>query len=173
MADGTYRIRPAAENDLQAINDIYNHYVLHSTCTYQEEPEPPEGRRAWFHRHGPAHPVVVADGPGGVAGWGALSLYHARSAYRHSVENSVYVRPELQRRGIGSLLLAELIARARALGHRVIIAAIDSDQPGSIALHERFGFRTAGRLREVGRKFGRWLDVAYMQLMLDDSELPG
>src|SRR5690348_15531780 len=103
-------LRAATAADLGAINNIYNYYVLHSTCTYQEEPETLEGRREWFERHGDRHPVIVAEAGGQVLGWGSLSAYHARSAYRHTVENSVYVHHQHHRRGIGSLLLRELIA---------------------------------------------------------------
>jgi phosphinothricin acetyltransferase len=160
-------IRAATPADLGAINDIYNHYVLHSTCTYQEEPEPLEGRRQWFEHHGERHPIIVAEVDGQVVGWGSLSPYHARSAYRHTVENSVYVHHQLHRRGIGSLLLQELIIRARGLGHRAIIAGIDADQPASVALHVKFGFVEVGHLKQVGSKFGRWLDVIYMELLLN------
>jgi L-amino acid N-acyltransferase len=159
-------IRPATAADLEAINAIYNHYVRHSTCTYQTEPETPEDRRAWFDRHGPQHPVVVAEAAGQVVGWGSLSAYHVRAAYCHTVENSVYVRHDAMRRGIGSGLMEHLIARARELGHRTIIAAIDAGQTASVAFHARHGFVEAGRLREVGFKFGRWLDVVYWQLLL-------
>jgi phosphinothricin acetyltransferase len=160
-------IRPATESDLVAINDIYNHYVHHSTCTYQEEPEPLENRRVWFSHHGDEHPVIVAELSGQVVGWGSLSPYHARSAYRHTVENSVYVHQQYQRRGIGSLLLQDLIARARNLGHRAIIAGIDAGQPASVALHAKFHFEHVGHMKQVGFKFDRWLDVIYMELILD------
>ncbi|HZV35889.1 MAG TPA: GNAT family N-acetyltransferase, partial [Verrucomicrobiae bacterium] len=106
-------IRPAIESDLAAINEIYNHYVLHSTCTYQEEPETIEARREWFRHHGEKHPVIVADRDGLVLGWGSLSAYHPRSAYRRTVENSIYVHHQFHRHGIGSLLLGDLILRAR------------------------------------------------------------
>ena len=102
-----------------------------------------------------------------MAGWGSLSAYHARSAYRRTVENSVYVHHQHHRRGIGSLLLQELIVRARRLGHHAIIAGIDADQPASVALHAKFHFEKVGHLKQVGFKFGRWLDVIYMELMLD------
>src|SRR5215469_5254412 len=164
------QIRPATESDLVAINDIYNHYVLHSTCTYQEEPELIEDRRRWFSHHGEKHPVIVAVTEGRVAGWGSLSAFHARSAYRHTVENSIYVHHEQHRRGIGSLLLEDLIARCRNLGHRVIIAGIDGEQAASVALHTKFGFEKVGHLKKVGFKFGRWLDVIYMQLSLPAEE---
>jgi phosphinothricin acetyltransferase len=160
-------IRPATDADLPAINDIYNHYVLHSTCTYQEAPESMEGRRRWFAHHGEAHPIIVAEAENRIVGWGSLSAYHARSAYRRTVENSVYVHHELHRRGIGSVLLEELITRARSLRHHVIIAAIDGEQPASVALHARFGFQKVGHMKHLGFKFNRWLDVIYMELLLE------
>jgi phosphinothricin acetyltransferase len=162
-------IRLATDADLVAINDIYNYYVFHSTCTYQEEPEPIESRRAWFAKHGERHPVTVAELDRRVVGWGSLSPYHARSAYRFSVENSVYIHHEFHRRGIGAILLKDLIDRARALDHRAIIAAIDAEQRPSIAIHAKFGFEHVGRLKQVGFKFGRWLDVVYMELLLTKS----
>jgi L-amino acid N-acyltransferase YncA len=165
-------IRPATEADLAAINDIYNHYVLHSTCTYQEEPETMDGRRRWFSRHGEKHPIIVAEAGGQVVGWGSLSPYHARSAYRFTVENSVYVRHDMHRRGVGALLLSELIVRAQKIGHRAIIAAIDREETASVAIHAKFHFEKVGHFRRVGLKFGRWLDVVYMELELESAE-PG
>ena len=156
-------LRLAREADLDAINRIYNHYVLHATCTYQEEPETPEGRRAWFARHGEQHPVTVAEMDGLIVGWGSLSAYHARSAYRFTAEDSVYVEDGCRGRGIGSAILRDLLARAAALGHHAVIAGIDAEQAASIALHAKFGFEPVGRLREVGRKFDRWRDVIYME----------
>jgi L-amino acid N-acyltransferase len=159
-------VRTATNADLPAINDIYNHYVLHSTCTYQEEPESLAGREQWFRHHGAKHPVIVAVQNEAVVGWGSLSAYHARSAYARTVENSVYVHHQHHRQGIGSLLLQDLIRRARELGHHAIIAGIDGEQAGSVALHTRFGFEKVGHLKAVGFKFGRWLDVIYMELLL-------
>src|ERR1700685_1904106 len=109
MEKSSYNIRPATESDLVAINDIYNHYVLNSTCTYQEEPERMDDRRRWFGSHGVKHPVIVAEVGGQVVGWGSLSAYHGRSAYRRTVENSIYVHHKHHRRGIGAALLEELI----------------------------------------------------------------
>ncbi len=156
-------IRPATSADLDAINRIYNYFVLHSTCTYAEEPESPEQRRQWFAAHGPKHPVTVAQIGQEVVGWGALSPFHPRSAYRHSVEDSLYVDLAHQRRGIGRALLADLLQRARSLEHHVVIALIDAQQAHSIRLHAQQGFVEVGRLHEVGFKFGRWLDVCYME----------
>ena len=159
-------IRSATVADLPAINAIYNHYVMHSTCTYQLEAETAAERLAWFRQHGTEHPVIVAEREGAVVGWGSLSRFHARAAYQHTVENSVYVRHDLLRQGIGGSLLEELIARAVAAGHHVILAGVDGEQTGSLALHARHGFVEVGRLREVGFKFGRWLDAVYLERRL-------
>ena len=162
----TPTLRLATAEDLVAINDIYNHYVLYSTCTYQETPEPLESRKRWFANHGVGHPITVTEMEGRIVGWGSLSAYHARSAYRFTVENSVYIHHEFHRRGSGSIILADLIERAQKIGHRAIIAGIDADQAASVALHAKFNFQTVGRLKQVGFKFGRWLDVIYMELLL-------
>jgi L-amino acid N-acyltransferase len=166
MAQLSASIRLATQGDLAAINDIYNHYVFHSTCTYQEQPEPIESRRKWFAEHDEKHPITVAILDGQIVGWGSLSAFKDRSAYRNTGENSVYIHHEFHRRGIGTAVLQDLINRARAIGHHTIIAGIDGEQTASVALHSRFGFVTVSHLREVGFKFGRWLDVIYMQLML-------
>ena len=166
VAPPPLRIRRATANDLPVINQIYNHYVLYSTCTYQEEPSTAEERAAWFAAHDPSHPITVAERDAEVVGWGSLSKFHARSAYGHTVENSVYVRHDCHRQGIGSALLGDLIERGKAVGHHTIMALIDREQRGSVAVHEKFGFVEVARLREVGLKFGRWLDVVYMQRML-------
>ena len=159
-------VRLAEEVDLPAINAIYNHYVLHATCTYQITPETEESRLQWFHGHGEKYPVTVAEIGGNVVGWGALNVFHAREAYRRTVENSVYVHPDWQRRGIGGALLGDLIVRARSLGYHTIIAGISAEQTASIGLHEAHGFVRAGHIREVGYKFDRWLDVLTYQLFL-------
>ena len=162
-------IRLATRADLGAINAIYNHYVTCSTCTYQTEPATDAERAAWFEAHGPKHPVTVAELDGEVVGWASLSRFHPRAAYGRTVENSVYVRHDRHRRGIGSTLLADSIERAAALGHHTIMAIIDQSQQASVDLHKRFGFTHAGHLREVGYKFDRWLDVVYLQRMLDEG----
>ena len=167
MNDATAIIlRPAAETDLPVINGIYNHYVLHSTCTWQEEPEPLDCRREWFRQHSNKHPVTVAEAIGHVIGWGSLSLFHKWPAYRGTVENSVYVHHQHHRRGVGSALLRDLIARAGALDYHAIVGVIDAAQDASVALHLKLGFQKVGHLKQVGFKFGRWLDVIYMELIL-------
>jgi L-amino acid N-acyltransferase len=159
-------IRDARAADLEAINAIYNHYVPISTCTYQEQPETIEARQAWFAAHGPRHPILVAEDGAEIVGWGSLSPFRGRSGYRESVEDSVYIRNDRHGRGIGSLLLATLIERARSFGYHTIVGGCDAEQAASIALHERHGFVRVAHFREVGLKFGRRLDVVFLQLML-------
>jgi len=159
-------VRPATEADLPAVNAIFNHYVLHSTCIWEDAPETMAGRRAWFAAHDEAHPVIVLEESGEVVGWAALSAYNARAGWRHTVEDSVYLRQDRTGRGFGSRLLADLLDRAARLGHHAVIAAVSADQPASIRLHARHGFVEVGRLREAGFKFGRWLDAVYLQKRL-------
>lgn len=160
------QIRPARVEDLGAINDIYNYYVERSTCTFQTEPETMEDRAAWFAAHDEAHPVIVAELGGEVVGWGSLSRFHSRCAYRFTVELSVYVRHDVVSGGIGKALMVELIALARAAGHHSLVGVICTENTPSLSMGEALGFVKVGHLREVGFKFGRWLDVAYLQLIL-------
>lgn len=163
----TPTLRLATEADLPAINEIYNHYVLRSTCTYQLEPETLEARTAWFHHHPhDKYPVTVAELDGQIAGWGALSKFRDRAAYDGTVEASVYIRDGLHRRGLGRLLLSDLIERARAAGFHTLLGGASADQTASLALQESHGFTRVAHFREVGCKFGQWLDVVFMQLML-------
>ena len=160
-------IRLATAADLETINTIYNHYVFHSTCTYQTEASTIQERQAWFAAHGPEYPVTVGEQGGEVIAWGSLTRFHARAAYRPTVENSVYVRHDLLGVGIGRQMLADLVARAQALKYHSIIAGVSADQVASVKLHERAGFVKVAHLREVGFKFDRWLDVVYLQKMLE------
>ena len=159
-------LRAATRADLPAINAIYNHYVLHSTATYQTAPSTEEEREAWFEVHGAKHPVIVAEVDGRVVGWGSLSKFHQRQAYENSVEDSVYLHHEFLGRGIGSLVLAELLRLAKEIGHHTVLGGADGAQAASIALHEKFGFEKVSHLKEVGFKFGKWLDVVWLQKML-------
>lgn len=168
MNDIHFALRIATEADLPAINDIYNYYVLHSTCTYQLEPETMADRLAWYREHSPEkYPVIVADRGGEIGGWGSLSKYHKRAGYAPTVEFSFYVRHDLHRRGIGRTILADLIKRARAAGFHSLLGGVSSEQTASLALQESLGFRRVAHFIEVGQKFGRRLDVIYLQLILD------
>ena len=159
-------IRPATVDDLGAVRAIYNHYVETSTCTFQIEPDTQAERLAWFTNRSPAHPVTVAQLGGEVVGWAALSPWKPRDGYARSVEASVYIRHDRLRRGLGRALMADLIGRARAAGHHTIIGGACTEMTASLALQESLRFERVAYFREVGRKFTRWLDVVYMQLLL-------
>jgi phosphinothricin acetyltransferase len=161
-------IRPAAPPDLPAIQAIYAHHVLHGLASFEEVPPSVEEMR---RRHEEVTrqglPYLVAEEKGEVLGYGYCTLYRTRSAYRYTLEDSIYVKQGFQGKGIGKALLKELIARCEALNYRQIIAVIgDSANAGSIRLHASLGFVRAGLLRSSGFKFGRWVDSVYMQLPL-------
>lgn len=162
-------IRLATLADLPTVLAIYNHYVATSTCTFRVESETEDELLASFRARGSAHPLTVAMADGAVIGWGALSPWNSRCGYARTVEASVYVRHDQHRRGVGRAILADLIERARVAGHHTIIGATCTEQAASVALQATLGFERVGCLREVGFKFGRWLDVAYMQLTLDST----
>ena len=161
-----YILRAATLDDCAQIMEIYNHYVRTSTCTYQEEDDTLAEREAWFQRHGERHPIFVAEAAGRVAAWASLSPFHPRSAYRFTVEDSIYVHPEFLGQGLGKLMLAQLIATARQLGHQQLVGLISSDQTPSVRLHEAHGFQRVGHLPEVGIKFDRKLSLELWQLGL-------
>ena len=164
--DPEVTIRDARSDDAAALLEIYNREVLESTATLDAEPRSLTDQRQWLADRSGGHVVIVVEVDGVVAGFASLSPFKARAAYRPTVENSVYVAPGNQRRGLGRALMAELIDRARLHGFHSIIARIAEGNPGSIALHEALGYTVVGVEREVGRKFGRWLDVTELQLML-------
>lgn len=166
-----YALRPATRDDVPAMLAIYNHAVLHTTATYDYEPRTLDQRLAWFDDHArDGLPVlVITDAAGAIAGWSSLSRYHHKPGYRFTVENSVYVAEGHQRRGLGTRLLAPLIDAARASGLRAIIAVIDSANDASLRLHAKFGFEQVGHFRQIGFKFGRWLDVVYLERMIESG----
>ncbi|MEM9656939.1 MAG: N-acetyltransferase family protein [Planctomycetota bacterium] len=159
-------IRLADEQDLGAINSIYNYYVGCSTTTYDNVLWTIDQRRRWWADRPAIHPVTVACRDRQVVGWGALNAFRGRPGYRWTVENSVYVDPKQLRRGVGANLMRDLIDRAGDLGLRTIVAVVDAEQSASVAIHRRFGFREIGRLEQVGYKFDRWLDALLLQLLL-------
>jgi phosphinothricin acetyltransferase len=159
-------VRLARQEDGEAIRAIYNIEVAGSIVTFDLTARTAEEQRAWLARHEGAHPAVVAqDGPR-VVGFGSLSPFRDRAAYATTVEDSLYVDEAWRGRGVGRLLLEELIELALARGFHTVIARISGGNEPSIALHRACGFAMVGVEREVGRKFGRWIDVAVMQRML-------
>lgn len=131
-------------------------------------------RRDWLaDRERAGYPVLVAtDADGSVLGYASFGDWRAWNGYRHTVENSVYVRADMRGNGIGKALMLDLIDRARAIGKHVMVAGIEARNEGSIRLHEKLGFETAGLLKQVGTKFGTWLDLAFLQLTLDQRANP-
>jgi phosphinothricin acetyltransferase len=165
MPDATIRL--ATVEDAEPIMAIYNHEVTTSTATFDLVPRSLDDQREWLAaRSGAFSAIVVVHGDGDVVGFASLSPYKERAAYRTTVEDSVYVHRMRTGRGIGRLLLVELVGIARDSGFHSVIARIEAGGAASRALHAACGFDLVGVERQVGRKFGRWLDVAVMQIVL-------
>jgi phosphinothricin acetyltransferase len=164
-------VRNATEADMTGVQEIYAFHVLHGLASFEETPPSATelaGRRAATLALG--LPYLVAEADGRIVGYSYAGPYRTRRAYRHTIEDSVYVRESERGRGIGTMLLETLIARCEGGPWRQMIAIIgDSDNAGSIALHHRFGFRMVGALTNVGYKFGRWVDTVLMQRELSDT----
>jgi phosphinothricin acetyltransferase len=159
-------IRPATEDDLRALTDIYNHYVINTPITFDLSPLAVEERREWFveHSHGGRHRLVVANDDGGeLLGYATTSRFRTRAAYDTTVESSVYCRADVVRRGIGTALYRALFELVKDEDINRIVAGVTLPNPASIALHERCGFRQVGALSGVGRKFDRYWDVAWLE----------
>jgi len=171
-AEPAVAIRPARQADAGAIARINGHYVLHGTAPFEEVPPTVEEMRARIEGLlARGFPVLVAERAGRVVGYAWAGPYRDRAAYRHTVENSVYVAPGHEGRGIGQALLTCLIAECRACGFRQVVSIIGgSENHASIALHKRAGFRHVGVLRGVGVKFGRTLDTVLMQRDLTEGQ---
>ena len=162
-----YALREAGDADQRAILDIYNDAVLHSTATFDLEPRTWAGQQRWFQEHRPPYAVFVATVGDTLVGWGGLSSFRPRPGYRFTAEDSIYVCEDFRGRGIGASLLELLIEAASRGRFHSVIALIDGGNAVSVRLHERFGFRHVGTFRQVGVKFGRWLDVVHMQRMIE------
>ncbi|MGV8082261.1 MAG: GNAT family N-acetyltransferase [Coriobacteriia bacterium] len=166
-------IRRATDDDVQAIAEIYNHYVRTSVATFDTRERSLEDRLEWLHSHDAEHPVLVAENDGRIIAWGSLSPWASRGAYRQSVEVSVYVAPDAVRQGIGPQLLDELVRTAEKLGHHAVLSQITSENASSLKMIERAGFRRVGVIEEVGWKFDHWLDVVLHELVLAPGSRPG
>lgn len=159
-------IRLARRDDAGALADIYNHAVTSSTDVFDLVPRTLTEQQSWLTERSGAHAVLVAEVDGQVIGFASLSPYQARPAYRTTVEDSVYVRHDRQGEGVGLALLERLIGLATDHGFHAVIARIAGGNDGSVALHKACGFEEVGLEQEVGRKFGRWLDVVVMERLL-------
>ena len=161
-------IRHATPEHLPGITEIYNDAVANTTAIWNDKLVDVDNRRQWLEqRRAAGYPVLVAiDSAGAVAGYASFGDFRAFDGYRFTVEHSVYVHREQRRQGIARQLLVQLIDEARAIGKHVMVAAIEAENRPSIELHAALGFVQAGRMSEVGTKFGRWLDLVWMQRTL-------
>ena len=165
-------IREVSELDAGAIAAIYAHHVLHGTASYDMEPPSTDDTLAKIHRIvGAGWPFLVAEQDGQVVGYAYATQFRDRAAYAWTCENSIYVHPDWQGRGIGKALLHDLCRLAEGYGFRQMVAVIGGAEPASIALHAACGFREVGRLRSAGWKQGRWVDNVYMQMALGKGSI--
>ena len=161
-------LRDATEADLPAILAIYNHAVAETTAIWNEILVDLDNRKAWYDlRQARGFPILVAEVEGRIAGYASYGDWRPFDGFRQSVEHSVYVEKDHYGRGLGKALMSALIERARTGNIHVMVAAIEAGNTGSIALHKSLGFRLVGTHHEVGKKFGRWLDLTMMELKLD------
>ena len=160
-------MREATEADLEGLAAIYNEVIASSTAVFSYLPVSVDERRRWWQaRTTQGYPVLIAHDAHGVAGFGSFGDFRAWPGYRFTVEHTLHVRADARGRGLGTQMLQALVQRARALGKHVMVAGVDAGNAASIRLHERCGFAQAGRLREVGYKFDRWLDLVFLQRAL-------
>ncbi|MDY7563178.1 N-acetyltransferase family protein [Pseudomonas sp. 10B1] len=170
----TYPIRDALEADLLGILDIYNDAVLNTTAIWNEQAIDLANRKAWFDaRRVQGYPIlVIVDAQNEVLGYASFGDWRPFDGFRHTVEHSVYVRADQRGSGLGPQLMHALIERARRCDKHIMVAAIESGNAASVALHERLGFSITGQMAQVGTKFGRWLDLTFMQLNLTPGAAP-
>ena len=170
----TYVIRDAVAADLPAILDIYNDAVLNTLAIWNEQIVDLANRQQWFEaRQAQGYPIlVIADATGTAQGYASFGDWRPFEGFRHTVEHSVYVHPEQRGKRLGPQLLEALIERAKGCNKHVMVAAIEGGNAASIHVHKQLGFVTSGRMPQVGIKFGRWLDLTFMQLMLNPGALP-
>jgi L-amino acid N-acyltransferase YncA len=161
-------LRLATENDLIQILAIYNEVIVNTTAVYDYEPHTLEMRQAWFNtKKEQGFPVVVADEGGDILGFSSIGPFRNWAAYKFAVENSIYVAAPARGKGIARLLMPPIIKAAKDLGMHTIVAGIDASNAASIQLHRHFGFEEVAHFKQVGWKFDRWLDLKFLQLIID------
>ncbi len=156
-------IRPAEIKDIEAITEIYNDAVLKTTATFDTEEKTFEEQTQWFNSHDKKHPVIVSELQGKVNGWASLSPWSDRIAYAKTAEISIYVKEEFRNQGCGKILMSKILDDGKAAGLHTVIARIADSNAVSIKIHEDFGFKHIGVMKEAGEKFGKILDVYLMQ----------
>lgn len=166
-------IRYAVKEDCAAIAAIYNHAVINTAAIWNDQTVDADNRIAWFEARALlGYPVIVSEENGVVTGYASFGDWRAFDGFRHTVEHSVYVHPDHQGKGLGLALMERLIEEARRIGKHVMVAGIEAQNQGSIHLHQKLGFTITGQMPQVGTKFGRWLDLTFMQLQLDNRSDP-
>jgi phosphinothricin acetyltransferase len=164
------RIRDASADDMPGILAIYNEVIATSTAVYREDPATLDERQQWFDgRRVQGYPIFVAAGDSGIVGFATYGDFRPWPGYRFSVEHTVHVRADERGRGVGTALMRVLVQRAVDQGKHVMIGGVDADNEASLRFHERLGFERAAHLRQVGFKFGRWLDLVFLQRILDGA----
>ena len=160
-------IRLATEDDLAQILIIYNDIILNTTAVYDYEPHSIEMRRDWFNtKKQQGFPVFVAEDDGKIVGLSSIGPFRNWAGYKYTVENSIYVEAAQRGKGIGKLLMPPIIEAAKKLGMHTIVSGIDASNDASIRLHQSFGFEEVAHFKEVGFKFGRWLDLKFLELIV-------
>ncbi|NDJ57699.1 N-acetyltransferase [Enterobacteriaceae bacterium 4M9] len=166
-------IRHATVEDCAAIATIYNHAVVNTAAIWNDTTVDDENRRVWLgHRQAAGYPVLVAEENAEVTGYASFGDWRAFEGFRHTVEHSVYVHPDWHGKGTGKALMIALINEAKRIGKHVMVAGIEAQNHGSIHLHQKLGFTITAQMPQVGTKFGRWLDLTFMQLQLDNRQQP-
>ena len=170
MAVRSITVRDASEDDVPGILAIYNEVIATSTAVYRDSPATLDDRRQWFDaRRAGSYPVLVAVDDSGILGFASYGDFRAWPGYRFSVEHTVHIRLDQRGRGVGTQLMQALIQRAIEQGKHVMIGGVDAENESSLRFHERLGFVRTANLRQVGFKFGRWLDLVFVQRILDGS----
>jgi L-amino acid N-acyltransferase YncA len=166
-------IREAAIEDLSSMLDIYNDIIINTTAVYDYQPHTLEMRKQWYQtKQEQGIPVFVAEEDNQILGFSTIGPFRNWAAYKYSVENSIYVAARARGKGIGRLLMPPLIEAAKQLEMHTIIAGIDASNNASIKLHEQFGFIEVAHFKQVGYKFGQWLDLKFFQLLLSTPANP-
>jgi len=160
-------IRPAVENDLHVILEIYNHAILNTTAVYTYNVQTLEDRKLWFYKKNEDQfPVLVSEENNGVVGFATFGPFRAWPAYKYTIEHSVYVHNDFSNHGVGTALIKEIIKIAEERKFATLVAGIDSSNKNSVKIHQKLGFEYSGAIQKAGFKFGKWLDLVFYQLNL-------